>query len=603
MAGLPSLTEDRIRKRATPQSWERGLDYFHGDAVLSAIWRDGLLIAEVQGSQYEPYRVVVEFGPDGEIVDTECTCPYDWGGDCKHIIATLLYLVRRPQEVEQRPSLSDLLSGLSREQLVELVQNLARIHPEVVEDVEDFVRAPTPPAVAPGAPSPTAPTLPPPVDLAVLQRQIRADLRARERELREMYYEDYYEEDIALGEALYPAMEHVRALLDAGDARSALAVLEAATVAWIEGCGRLDPDLLEDWEGDWDEDLREFGRLWAEALLLADLTPQERARWEERLEDWANTMPGGSALEIAVTAAAQGWDYPPLVAVFQGHITEKGAWEDEVPEFADDLAVIRLSILERQGRFEEYLNLAEAEGQFLLYLQMLVRLGRSDQAFAEAWEYLSEPTEILTVAQTLAEHGQTELALNLAAHGLTQKSAQGRAALASWLRDQAQAQGQTELALQAAWQALRDDTCPENYRWLQEHLGKEWPSRRAEALQIVASSDDFQGAVEIYLAEQMYREAMALADRYPWRVDVDSVIEAVKAEFPDWAFRQCGRRAEEIMDAGKAGQYDEAVRWLRRGRDILLAAGRKAEWDAYLQSLLEKHHKKYKLVPMLKTLM
>ncbi len=37
-------------------------------------------------------------------------------------------------------------------------------------------------------------------------------------------------------------------------------------------------------------------------------------------------------------------------------------------------------------------------------------------------------------------------------------------------------------------------------------------------------------------------------------------------------------------------------------RDILLAAGRKEEWDAYLRSLLEKHYRKYKLVPMLKTL-
>ncbi len=170
-------------------------------------------------------------------------------------------------------------------------------------------------------------------------------------------------------------------------------------------------------------------------------------------------MSGGSELEIAVAAAEQGWDYPPLLAVFQGHITEKGAWEDEIPEFADDLAEIRLRILERQGRFEEYLNLAEAEGQFMLYLQMLIRLGRNEQAFTEARDYLTEPGAVLTVARALAEHGDRERALELAAHGLTLKSAWGRSALAEWLRDEAQACGRTDLALQAAWQALQDNTC------------------------------------------------------------------------------------------------------------------------------------------------
>ncbi|MBC7226582.1 MAG: SWIM zinc finger domain-containing protein [Thermoflexales bacterium] len=601
MTDLPRLTEDRIRKRATPQSWERGWDYFSGGAVLRAVWRDGVLTAEVEGSQYEPYQVTVEFTPDGEIESAECTCPYDWGGDCKHIIATLLYLIHRPEEIEKRSPLADLLSGLSREQLVELVRTLARIHPEIVEDVEDFVGAPTPPPAA-VALSPT-PAPPPSVDLAALQRQIRADLRAKGQGLYEMYYGDYYEGDIALGEVLRPAMERVRELLDAGDARSALAVLEAATIAWLEGCRRLDQDLLEEWEPDWDEDLNEFGQFWAEALLSADLTRAERAHWEERLDDWADTMPGGQALEVAVAAVVQGWDYPPLVAVLQGHITEKGAWEDEVPDFADDLALIRLRILERQGRFEEYLNLAEAEGQFLLYLQMLIRLGRSNQAFAEARECLTEPEGIHIVAQALAGHKQIDLALDLAAHGLMLQSARGRAALAEWLRDQAWAHGRTDLALQAAWQAFRDRTRLENYRWLREHLGKEWPSRQAEALQIVASSTDPQGAVDIYLYERMYREAIALADQHPWEVNVDRVIEAVKGEFPDWAFGKCRRRAEEIMDAGKAGEYDVAIRWLRRGRDILLDAGRQTQWDAYLRSLLEKHQRKYKLVPMLKTLM
>lgn len=593
MDDLPVLTKDLIRQRANAQSWQRGLDYFHKGAVSHVVWRNGVLTAEVAGSQYEPYQVRVNFS-DGDLISADCTCPYDWGGDCKHIVATLLYLVHHRQKIEQRPSLPDLLASLNREQLVDLVQALARVYPRLVEDVEDLVDA----LVSPGISTTSLPS----VNLRAMQQQIRADLRAKGEELYSAYYEDYYEGDSTFGEVLEPAMEQVHMLLDAGDARGALAVLEAATVAWIEGCRRLDQDLLEELIELGDEYLADWGNLWAEALLLADLTPQERARWENTLSEWADSMAGGSELDIAVTAAQQGWDYPPLVAAMEGHITEKGAWEDEPPYFADELALIRLRVLEQRGRLEEYLNLAQAEGQFLLYLQMLIRLGRSELACAEARDYLSDSADILTVARALAERGEMERALELAAHGLALKSERGRAALAEWLRDQALACKRGDLALQAGWQALRDNVSLENYRWLREHLGEEWPFHRAEALRIVASSPSAGEAAEIYLYERMYREAMALADQESWYVDIDRVIEAVKGEFPEWAFEKCRRRAEEIMNAGKASHYDVAVDWLRRGRDILLAAGRQAEWNAYLQLLLETHQRKYKLLPMLKAL-
>ena len=40
-----------------------------------------------------------------------------------------------------------------------------------------------------------------------------------------------------------------------------------------------------------------------------------------------------------------------------------GAWAGEAPAYADELAVARLNVLERRGRWQEYLYLAEAESQ------------------------------------------------------------------------------------------------------------------------------------------------------------------------------------------------------------------------------------------------
>jgi hypothetical protein len=56
------------------------------------------------------------------------------------------------------------------------------------------------------------------------------------------------------------------------------------------------------------------------------------------------------AFEPAMAAAEQGWDYPPLVQVLQGEITERGAWEKEAPSYADALTIARLNVLERQAR-------------------------------------------------------------------------------------------------------------------------------------------------------------------------------------------------------------------------------------------------------------
>lgn len=56
------------------------------------------------------------------------------------------------------------------------------------------------------------------------------------------------------------------------------------------------------------------------------------------------------------------------------------------------------------------------------------------------------------------------------------------------------------------------------------------------------------------------------------------------------------------MDAGKAQDYDVAAKWLARAKPIYQTAGQAVAWRGYLESLLETHRRKYKLVPMLRAL-
>jgi uncharacterized Zn finger protein len=381
-----------------------------------------------------------------------------------------------------------------------------------------------------------------------------------------------------------------------------LSILEIATTAWDDGVDSLDDYVRESFEDVANEFTYELGLLWAEALLTADFSSDEQQEWQEKLAKLADTIYGGDSLEIAVTAAKQGWTYPPLVAVMQGNITEKGAWEDEVPDFADFLAEIRLRILAQRGKFQEYLNLAQAEGRFMLFLHMLVKQGQSDKAISEAKQYLRIPENIHALARTLIDNDEIEQAFQLAQHGLTLDETRGKAALAEWLRDQARERGEPDLALDAARRALAENATLENYKALQQISGDEWKVLREKALETTAQGRSADHKVDIYLYEKMYQQAIAVVDQATWFSNINKVIEAVKADYPKWAFRQCQQRAEAIMDAGEAQNYHVAAEWLRRGRDILLSVGEKEKWSVYLAQVMEKHQRKYKLMPMLREL-
>ncbi|MFQ6016281.1 MAG: SWIM zinc finger domain-containing protein, partial [Anaerolineae bacterium] len=93
MTQEPKLTEYTVRHLATDQSFSRGEDYYHSGAVLEVLRRGDMLSAEVEGTSYEPYQVTIRLDGGG-VADAECSCPYDWGGYCKHIVAVLLTYVR-----------------------------------------------------------------------------------------------------------------------------------------------------------------------------------------------------------------------------------------------------------------------------------------------------------------------------------------------------------------------------------------------------------------------------------------------------------------------------------------------------------------------------
>src|SRR5947209_8464108 len=97
MSNLPTPSETEIRDRVGDQSYQRGLGYFHNDAIVSPRRQGSTLKAECWGTAEEPYRVAVTFA-SAEIDRAECSCPIGHGGFCKHVAALLLTWQSRPED-------------------------------------------------------------------------------------------------------------------------------------------------------------------------------------------------------------------------------------------------------------------------------------------------------------------------------------------------------------------------------------------------------------------------------------------------------------------------------------------------------------------------
>lgn len=578
------MDEIRIRDHASPESFRRGEDYYLQGAVLSMTRRGGALHAEVAGGDLTPYEVRVSLDEAG-VADATCDCPYEWGGWCKHIVAVLLAHTREPEEVRELPALEEALSGLNRDQLRELLLKLAEREPSLAGVIE-------------GELSLSAPQEARPVNTEAIRRRIRAGIN----DVGYQHYEDYWSPTGDLDEARR-VLDGAWDLIRAEDGRNALAVLEAITGEYMEARETLDWEMVGDYGGELMEFFEEIGAAMTEALLIVDdLAPREREDWWAKLDVWLGGLGGyvaGDAFSAASRAVEQGWFYPPLVRVLEGGLPDDEFFEELLD---DTLTIARLNVLERRGRHEEYLRLSEAADETTAHAVMLARLGRTGEAVEYGLKRLKNPEEALTAAEALREKGDPESALRVGEHGL---SLEGRKSLlAVWVRDLAEGLGRPDLALRAAMAAFRANQDLSAYRKTQELAGGRWPEYREQLLDHLHRNASYypSGSVDVFLHEDLIGDAIAAVENSPVETLVARVADAATESHPDWVIETCRKKAEEIMDEGRSKYYEDAITWLEKSREAHLSSGREEEWLDYLDKLVDRHQRKYKLRPMLEGL-
>src|SRR5512143_3349555 len=368
---FPTLSKTTIRQQAGEASFQKGLAYYQQGALVSLVKRGDNVQAEVEGSEYTPYRVRIGLDAGG-ITSAECSCPYDWGGWCKHIVAALLACVEHPDNVEERPALQEQLAALSREQLQDLLLKLAEREPDLIERIEAQL-ALFQAGAAVFAESPSAKTSGrrTPIDPKPFRRQVQAAIHSLDR-LRSS--EAYHQVGRVVGEVrqlLRPAQDFIKG----GDSSNALRILEAVTAEYAAELFNLD-----DSNGEASDFFQELDPAWTEALLSTELTPEARRQWLKKLEKWREATDDygiDDAFAAARTAAKQGWDDPKLQQVLRAE-SSPPVWDEAYDEYepADTVTDAYLKVLDHRQQHEAYLNLARVQGHMGAYLLPLARLGR-----------------------------------------------------------------------------------------------------------------------------------------------------------------------------------------------------------------------------------
>src|SRR5947209_10594158 len=295
---IAKLTEAVIRAGTNDKSFQRGRELFRGGAISNTAIQGHTLSGECEGNESPFYKVRVELDSGG-IRSAACTCPYDFGGYCKHIVALLLAYAQKPKQFAVRREPTELLSDLTREQLLALVTKLLREQPDLYEWVEVTLTLPT---ASGKAKSKTAKRKQ--VDTAVYQRRVRGIMHSLDNM---RMSEAYWHVGGLVGE-LNNVRQSAIEFLNAGDAESALQILLTLVKESHDGF-----DYLDDSNGELGDFFSGVGETLAEVILSLDLNEEEREDLASDLDELHDQLSdyGVEGLSVAITAAEHGWGEVP----------------------------------------------------------------------------------------------------------------------------------------------------------------------------------------------------------------------------------------------------------------------------------------------------
>ncbi len=607
-----------IRNLVDPSVYSRGEKLAVSGAVQGMTIQGTVLTGRVTGSAIAPYSVTIQV-QGGEPKWSLCTCPYEMDEWCKHKVALALFAASRPDMVTVEETVPELLAGLTPPDLVNLITELADASPDLLPRIQYFVKSL---ATGPAQPVSRGSTQ---VDLTLIKEKIKAGL-ATDLPPRDVIASDLTNAlNLAYAGHAEDAMEILRILADGLVKKLKRTAKEAGRM------NDYDYDRYDSWGYD-DEGieldeliiLTEVGEVWAEACLalmaqdaltpkLAKAVAKDAAALEDRIQSAisglideemyiANFEEEQEALFLVGIALTQGWYYSPLMPDAKSSIPDD-EWYAEL-----DFSHIRLRVLARLERYEDYLKLAEEDFQYVALVKMLAHLGRREEAEAKALSFPLAPISALNLAQALYDEGLAPSAMRVAERGFDTGSDYGLIMLGQWLTEVAHREGNVELAIKSAVLTLLQSPDLDIFKTLRTVAADRWPDLRPDVLDRLRQqkSSSTSGLCEIFLEEGLVADAIKFVPTSSYAYIDPSLYHRLFAAAipvdPDWVIKTAGTKATTIMDAGDAPKYAEAVDWLRYVKNTYRTAGQANIWTDYLANIRTTHGRKYKLMGLLKQL-
>jgi len=570
---LPSVTKADVCGLATEQSFDRGINYYHSGAIFEPVRQGNELRACCQGSSYEPYRVTATLGPQG-IMDAHCTCPYDWGGVCKHIVALLLSWIHAPETFHTVAPLEEMLAGRSREELVSLIKEMLKRERDLIRLLELPLQS--------GRETP--------LDPDAFRRQIDYALRREFPDAEGLATElaaiidtgDRFQEaeDWANAGAVYHLVldEIVARYQDLYDE-------DGDIVIELQRCAEgLDVCLTE---GSHDAETR---RAWLEALLETELKDVEMGGIDlahpasdviirhATKEEWAGIEARvRRAIDTHKRDRYSQWGREALVRFLMQRLQEPDR-EAEADELVFELGSPeqRAFLMVRQGRFTKAVTVAQRH---------FVGLSGLIERFADA----------------LVEAGANEIAKD---YVISQLDSQSKTFYLSWLAAYAEKQGDLTAALD--WWRQRFTESPDLHTFqairnvanrlnLVRDVRIDWDQVRSELLESLETGQQWTLLLEIALEEKDALRALDLLPRvgrgwYGGDYEV-RVARLVESDHPQAALDIYSDRVERLIRARGRGKYQTASSLLTRMRDLYRRRRSGEDWDRYVGELRQRHRR------------
>jgi len=572
------ITEDTLKSLSSPESFDRGYNLFLSGAVFDTLRQGDLLTGKCEGTGAPFYQLRVRVG-EGGIQGADCTCPYEWGGYCKHIVALMLTYIHDPDAFPEQQALEDLLEGLEKDDLVRLIVKMIDRHPDLYAWLKTAVAT----ASIKSDPSPANGKRKTQVSKTEYRREIQSILHS----LRGYRMSEAYWMMGGMVDQLNAVRDSAYEFLAAGDAEGALVIL---TTLLVEVSGSYAE--FDDSDGELGGFLADLTLPMMEAILSAGLSQSEKRRLSEDLEPVIAELAdyGIEGLDGILAALEQSWSPEPPADLEDADLEDEG-YDDTL------LVEARLNVLERQNQVEEFLQLCLEYGEHRRYILKQIEVGAYEKAVETASKTLTQAEDAWMVARALRDAGLLQEGLQLAEKGLGLYGS--KHGLGAWLGPIEESQGRIQQAIQAYQAAFTSQPSLDLYAALKRLSGREpggdsggdWRKLKPALMQVLQASPSTDVLVDVYLFEEEWDWAIDVAGRegdwnYPL---IEKVADAVLPFRPDWVIQASRKQAEGMIVRTQSKYYPAAARWLAKMKQAYLSAGRNAEWLAYLDGLKQTY--------------